>query len=87
VKEYVLSPGDLAKVIKKSPRFIVREILGGRLLGIKVGRTFRIAPEDFEAYVARLIVPPPPQYSDAFQAAIDQQQFEADNRFCVDHNT
>jgi excisionase family DNA binding protein len=87
MKEYKLSPGDLAKVLKKSPRFIAREILSGRLVGIKIGRTFRVAQEDFEEYVARLIVPPPPQYSDAFQSAIDQQQLEADDRYCTDNNT
>jgi excisionase family DNA binding protein len=87
MKEYKLSPGDLAKVLKKSPRFIAREILRGRLVGIKIGRTFRIAQDDFEDYLARSIVSPPQEYSDKFQDAVDQQQFESDTRFCEHSGT
>jgi hypothetical protein len=72
VKEYTLSPIDIAKLVNKSPQWVGREILRGHLVGIKIGRTFRIAPEDWEDYVARLVVPPPPQYSDA----IGQRPFE-----------
>jgi hypothetical protein len=87
VKQYTLSPSDIAKIVNKSPQWVGREILRGRLAGIKIGRTFRIAPEDWEDYVSRLVVPPPQQDSDEFQAAIDQQQLEADDRYFADHGT
>jgi hypothetical protein len=79
VKDYSLRPGDLAKVLQKSPKFIIQEILRGRLIGLRVGRSYRIAQDDFENYVSRLIVPPPPEYSGEYQAMIDPQPLEADD--------
>jgi hypothetical protein len=87
LKAYTLSPGDCAKTVNKSSKWVALEILRGRLVGIKIGRSFRIAQEDWEDYVSRMIVPPPQEYSEEFQSAIDQQQLEADDRYCIDNNT
>jgi excisionase family DNA binding protein len=87
VKQYTLSSSDMAKVLNKSAQWINREILRGRLVGIKIGRTFRVAPEDFEEYVSRSIVPPPQYSADIPQSAIDQQQLETGDGYCVEHNT
>jgi hypothetical protein len=80
VKEYTLSTDDIGKVLRKSSKFVTKEILRGRLIGLKVGRTFRVAESDFENYVAGLVVIPPPEYSDLpgqehfeFEAAMDPQ--------------
>jgi excisionase family DNA binding protein len=87
VKPYTLSPADVAKTLNKSPQFVAREIMRGRLAGIKVGRTFRIAQDDLEDYLSRSIVIPSTGYSDEFQSAIGRQQLEADDRYCTDKGT
>ena len=88
VKVYNLKPGDIAKLVNKSPKWVVKEILSGRLIGLKIGRTFRVSAEDFQDYLERSIVSPlQEEYSEEFQSAIDRQQFEADDRYCVDHGT
>ena len=78
MKQYTLTPGDIAKLVNKSPQWVTREILRGRLIGVKIGRSFRINEQDWEDYLARCVTatPQPPWYSGASQDAIDDQHLE-----------
>jgi excisionase family DNA binding protein len=77
IKSYTMTPHDAGKYVNKTAKFIVGEVVRGRLAGIKIGRTYRIAPEDFEDYLARCLMPP--WQSNGFQDLVGQQQFTFDD--------
>jgi len=46
-----LKPKEVAEVLRCDPRTVIRMLDAGRLRGIRVGSSWRIAKEDFEAFL------------------------------------
>lgn len=53
-----LTPAEVGRRLGKSPRAVAREILKGNLPGFRIGRTFRVDPNDLSAYLERVRVRP-----------------------------
>jgi excisionase family DNA binding protein len=79
VKLYQLTVNDVAEILSVSSQLVTNEIARGNLTAVKVGgRTLRISEEDLKDYLARSLVTPRLQYSEGFQADVDQQQLVAE---------
>jgi excisionase family DNA binding protein len=87
MREYKLTTGRVGRTINLSPGAVVRLILKGDLPAIKVGRKFRISEEDLSDFLARARVVPTSGVSPELQDAIDQQQYESDDRYCEQSGT
>jgi excisionase family DNA binding protein len=81
---YDLTPAQAGREINKSPGFIVREIHSGRLAAVRLGRTYRISPADFDAYLERCRVRPRQgQASDRLRMEIAGHRHQAAERRCM----
>lgn len=87
MKAYEWSPGDIAKGVHKSTRWVIRQILRGQLPAIRVGRTFRVSEEDLSDFLERSKVVPAPEYSEEFVSNVAAFEHEQAERYCEDKNT
>jgi len=51
--EPMLTVEDVAKILRTNPRYVNKMLRDGVLTGYKVGREWRIDPDDFEDYLRR----------------------------------
>lgn len=58
-----LTVGDVAERLRVHPQTVRAWIARGDLCAIKIGRTIRIAPRDFQQMLERARVPLPPDQS------------------------
>jgi excisionase family DNA binding protein len=69
-REKLLTPDDVAVLLGKSRLTIVRWCARGVLKGIKVGKTWRIKPEDLDAFLDREAPRPQGEAIEALNAAM-----------------
>ena len=53
VKEQLLTPAQVGERLQLTERTVYEWLRDGRLLGLKLGRLWRIRPEDLEAFLDR----------------------------------
>jgi excisionase family DNA binding protein len=87
VTDYKLSTSDVAKILGKCPKTIIRLVLQGHLTGFRVGRTFRFSEADVADYLERSKVVPTSEYSDAFLSNVETFEHEQAEHICEDFGT
>jgi len=49
--ERLLTTEEIAAILSVHPRTVMRWLRQGKLKGVKIGRLWRVRPEDFEAFI------------------------------------
>jgi excisionase family DNA binding protein len=78
-----LSVAAVGRELGKSPAAVVRLIRSGQLGAYRVGRTYRVSPADFEAYIERARVRLTPMRAEHDRQALAHLRHSAAERQCA----